>query len=553
MDMIPFPCSLSIDCGSSGLFTEGSIKWIGDNDLIQNGESIVVVNATSGVPQAMTTLRVFTTRNKNCYSIEEAGKGTRFLLRASFYYGNYDNKASPPIFDLQFDGNHWVTVTTSMDTTVIYEAIYVAKGDTISVCVAQTYSDMFPFISALEVRTLTPTMYSEVDTNYGLILRRRIAFGTKEIVKYPEDNYDRIWFPATNSGIFTEATSDATTITNNLDDDPPSQVVRNAFIAPNTSTAIVLRSNLPLNIEVPIYMNMYFSEVVKLDSTEERSFEFYIDDVVVSDPIVPPYGKVIQRYLKNFSASSNTSFSLGATSNSTLPPLINALEVFTITDELTDGTSADDVEALHELQKKFDTLQGWRGDPCLPSPFTWDWLNCSTDATPRVIALHLSGYDLSGSLPDFSSMDALEAIDLHNNSLNGSIPDFLGTLPKLKTLNLANNDFSGAVPSSLSKNTNLKLIVTGNMDLCTSDKSCKTTDTNTNTNTNTNTATDSDSGSSSNDSPSKTKKKKKSNKLPIILGPSAAALVMFFVVLGSLAKLHQKRKSAAVAAAATTG
>ncbi|KAL5831327.1 hypothetical protein ACOSQ4_016681 [Xanthoceras sorbifolium] len=501
----------------------------------------------------MTTLRVFTTRNKNCYSIEEAGKGTRFLLRASFYYGNYDNKASPPIFDLQFDGNHWVTVTTSMDTTVIYEAIYVAKGDTISVCVAQTYSDMFPFISALEVRTLTPTMYSEVDTNYGLILRRRIAFGTKEIVKYPEDNYDRIWFPATNSGIFTEATSDATTITNNLDDDPPSQVVRNAFIAPNTSTAIVLRSNLPLNIEVPIYMNMYFSEVVKLDSTEERSFEFYIDDVVVSDPIVPPYGKVIQRYLKNFSASSNTSFSLGATSNSTLPPLINALEVFTITDELTDGTSADDVEALHELQKKFDTLQGWRGDPCLPSPFTWDWLNCSTDATPRVIALHLSGYDLSGSLPDFSSMDALEAIDLHNNSLNGSIPDFLGTLPKLKTLNLANNDFSGAVPSSLSKNINLKLIVTGNMDLCTSDKSCKTTDTNTNTNTNTNTATDSDSGSSSNDSPSKTKKKKKSNKLPIILGPSAAALVMFFVVLGSLAKLHQKRKSAAVAAAATTG
>ncbi|KAL5833085.1 hypothetical protein ACOSQ3_016759 [Xanthoceras sorbifolium] len=501
----------------------------------------------------MTTLRVFTTRNKNCYSIEEAGKGTRFLLRASFYYGNYDNKASPPIFDLQFDGNHWVTVTTSMDTTVIYEAIYVAKGDTISVCVAQTYSDMFPFISALEVRTLTPTMYSEVDTNYGLILRRRIAFGTKEIVKYPEDNYDRIWFPATNSGIFTEATSDATTITNNLDDDPPSQVVRNAFIAPNTSTAIVLRSNLPLNIEVPIYMNMYFSEVVKLDSTEERSFEFYIDDVVVSDPIVPPYGKVIQRYLKNFSASSNTSFSLGATSNSTLPPLINALEVFTITDELTDGTSADDVEALHELQKKFDTLQGWRGDPCLPSPFTWDWLNCSTDATPRVIALHLSGYDLSGSLPDFSSMDALEAIDLHNNSLNGSIPDFLGTLPKLKTLNLANNDFSGAVPSSLSKNTNLKLIVTRNMDLCTSDKSCKTTDTNTNTNTNTNTATDSDSGSSSNDSPSKTKKKKKSNKLPIILGPSAAALVMFFVVLGSLAKLHQKRKSAAVAAAATTG
>ena len=86
-------------------------------------------------------------------------------------------------------------------------------------------------------------------------------------------------------------------------------------------------------------MNMYFSEVDVLDSTEERSFVFYINDVIVSDPIIPPYGKAIQRYLKNFSASSNTSFALGATSNSTLPPLINALEVFTITDQLTDGTS----------------------------------------------------------------------------------------------------------------------------------------------------------------------------------------------------------------------
>ncbi|KAK4852526.1 hypothetical protein QYF36_024832 [Acer negundo] len=185
---------------------------------------------------------------------------------------------------------------------------------------------------AVEVRTLTPTMYSQVDVNCGLILRR-VAFGTKDIVKYPEDNYDRIWFPAINSGIFTEATSSAI-IANTLDNDPPKEVLRNAFITQNTSTAIVLRANL--------LMNMYFSEVDVLDSTDERSFEFYINDVIVSDPIIPPYGKAIQRYLKNFSASSNTSFALGATSNSTLPPLTNALEVFTITDQLTDGTSPYD-------------------------------------------------------------------------------------------------------------------------------------------------------------------------------------------------------------------
>ncbi|KAK1588894.1 hypothetical protein Q3G72_028330 [Acer saccharum] len=91
-----------------------------------------------------------------------------------------------------------------------------------------------------------------------------------------------------------------------ISNDPPTEVLRNALITQNTSTAIVLRANLPL-MEVPILMNMYFSEVDVLDSTEERSFEFYINDVIVSDLIIPPYGKAIQRYLKNFSASSNTS------------------------------------------------------------------------------------------------------------------------------------------------------------------------------------------------------------------------------------------------------
>ncbi|TXG73975.1 hypothetical protein EZV62_002554 [Acer yangbiense] len=387
-------------------------------------------------------------------------------------------------------------------------------------------------------------MYNQVDDNKGLILSWRLAFGTKDIVKYPDDLYDRIWFPANKPAVFREATSAVTVVNTYLDDYPPTAVLENAFIAPNTSSTILLKTGLPSNFnEVQVYMSMYFAEVDELDANlQERSFNFYVNGVDVSDPIVPLYGEAIQRSWKGF-ASSNTSFALEATSNSTLPPLINALEVYTITDELTDGTSADDVGALDELQKKFEKLQGWKGDPCLPSTFTWDWLNCSTTATPRVTALYLSGYDLSGSVPDFSFMDALETIDLHNNSLNGPIPDFLGTLPKLKTLNLANNEFSGPVPSSLSKNTNLKLTVTGNPDLCTSGKSCKTT------NTNTNTDTDTNSGNSANNS--SRKNKKKSNKLPAKLGGSAAALVIFFVGLGSLAILHLRRKSAAVATATT--
>ncbi|KAJ0084564.1 hypothetical protein Patl1_30830 [Pistacia atlantica] len=63
-------------------------------------------------------------------------------------------------------------------------------------------------------------IYKEV----GKILRRRVSFGTKEIVRYPVDEYDRIWNPVNNTARSTEATSDAP-ITVNLEDNPPAAVI----------------------------------------------------------------------------------------------------------------------------------------------------------------------------------------------------------------------------------------------------------------------------------------------------------------------------------------
>jgi hypothetical protein len=46
------------------------------------------------------------------------------------------------------------------------------------------------------------------------------------------------------------------------------------------------------------------------------------------------------------------------------------------------------VEGLGELQNTFSVLQEyWSGDPCLPSPYTWERISCSNDAIPRVTAL----------------------------------------------------------------------------------------------------------------------------------------------------------------------
>ncbi|KAK8679067.1 hypothetical protein V6N13_144538 [Hibiscus sabdariffa] len=520
---------VNIDCGTSELYIadDYSIGWVGDDTYIQHGESVQLKSSTS-LYQPLATLRVFTDRKKSCYNIDSSNL-SKVLVRAYFYYGNYDGKSSPPSFDLHFDGNHWDTVETSIDQSVFYEVIYVTKTDTISVCVAQTAPNMFPFISAIEVRDLDSKMYAELDSNRALMLRRRVAYGTKAIVRSIDDIYDRIWVPAVSVDGLTVLTSDEILVDVGLDDSPPSAVLLNAFSTASTSSSIKLGTNLP-STKVPIYMNMYFSEVSVLDSTQTRSFELQVDGTPNSKPFIPVYGKAGEMTLTNVTASSSTNFTLAATSDSTLPPLINALEVFTVSDDLTDGTNSADVEGLVSLQRQFDVLGDWGGDPCLPSPYSWDWINCTSDSTPRVTALHLDSFGLSGLLPDFSSMTSLETIDMHNNSLIGSIPEFLGTLPNLKQLNLAGNGLSGSIPSSITNNKKLKLVVTDNPDLCVSGKSCKTA-----------------SGVDTFGSGGSSSSGKKKSKVPVILGTTIPVFVLFWVIAGVCAVLHHKRKSAAIA------
>ncbi|MED6139316.1 hypothetical protein PIB30_082673 [Stylosanthes scabra] len=422
---------VSIDCGSSeSAFTDqNNIRWVGDDEYIQHG---VPQQVYLGSDDPLSTLRVFPNGKKHCYSIK-VEEGEKVLARASFYYGNYDDKFSPPLFDLQFDGNYWATVNTSNYYYVDYEAIYVTKGNFTSICVAQTKPKMHPFISSLELRSLDPKMYSHVDSNHALILQWRDAFGANQTIRYPDDIYDRIWRPADGinlSEIHGKSSSriDITT----SDDVPPESSLQNAIVSSSTDQYIQFINRLQSKEQVPVYITTYFSELIPT-AVGKRSFQMFIDNNKFSSPIVPPFGQVKELYVTNFTASSDTTFILQATQASTLPPILNALEVYTLSNPLTAGTDSRDVEGLIQLQFAFEVLVEWSGDPCLPYPYSWDWIQCSTDPTPRVIAF-----------------------DLHNNTIEGPIPDFLGLLPKLKTLNLSHNRFNGSIPASL-KNTKIDI------------------------------------------------------------------------------------------------
>ncbi|XP_057781673.1 probable LRR receptor-like serine/threonine-protein kinase At5g59680 [Salvia miltiorrhiza] len=163
--------------------------------------------------------------------------------------------------------------------------------------------------------------------------------------------------------------------------------------------------------EIKVYINWYFSELTQLGAGQNRSFSIFKDNKSYYGPISPPYGDCVELVVRDIVVSSNTTFSLVPTNVSTLPPLINAMEIFRIADDmLTNGTNKKDVEGLASLQERFSVLQSWSGDPCLPAPYTWDWIKCNLEPIPRVTSLLLNGYNLSGLLPDFSSMDALQTM-----------------------------------------------------------------------------------------------------------------------------------------------
>ncbi|KAI3950061.1 hypothetical protein MKW98_008506 [Papaver atlanticum] len=487
---------ISIDCGSSSLesYTDGnSIEWVGDDQYIQTGEPRNIVTMFS---RPWDTVREFPTRKKNCYSIdvnndkaEDITTVERVLVRASFYYANYDNKSNPPTFNLQFNGNNWTQIVTTMENLATEEVVYsLNHGNTITVCLAQTHRDNIPFISSLEVRSLESDMYSYVDSNYPLFFMSRKAYGTNTIIRFPEDSYDRFWEsfgPLRDSSALRRVRNSSPSIKVDVADRIPETLFTTAITLKNSSGGgdYMWSSAKATDRKVPMHFNAYFSEVLRLSSTQKRSFNVSINTFNFNESgfnsynfgiVNPPYGRALQVRLNNISAESFNSYEvfMRSTNDSTLPPLINALEGYTIGDKLVKGTNSDDVNSLGLLQKSFIQLQDWQGDPCLPSPYTWDWVACDFDPdSPRITALYLNDIGLVGTLPDFNGMDALEIIDLGSNNLTGNIPEFLGTFPKLKVLNLADNNFAGAIPSSLLNNNNLRLRVSGNPNLSTNNTS----------------------------------------------------------------------------------
>lgn len=126
------------------------------------------------------TLRHFPVDNrKYCYTFNVTTR-TRYLIRASFLYGNFDSSNVYPKFDISLGPTYWSTIVISDASTIeMRELIFLASEPSVSVCLSNATTGK-PFVSTLELRQFNGSMYyTDFEEQFYLSVSARINFGAE--------------------------------------------------------------------------------------------------------------------------------------------------------------------------------------------------------------------------------------------------------------------------------------------------------------------------------------------------------------------------------------
>ncbi|KAL5822658.1 hypothetical protein ACOSQ4_020558 [Xanthoceras sorbifolium] len=344
---------ISLDCGlprdSNYNDSTTGINYVSDAAFIETGTGMTLSKEFDTVNlQQLWHVRSFPDQDirRNCYNLKLKSE-TKYLIRATFMYGNYDPQGKLPIqFDFHLGANLWDTVRLDDPSSVVTkEIIHVSSMDYIYVCLVNTGFGT-PFISALEFRPLNNSIYVAESGSLVLFARWDVASTTNEtVVRYPNDVYDRIWMPNNSDGW--AKPNDVNSTSASFDGyglfQPPSTVMRTAATPANASEPLLL-SFYTANPISQFYVFMHFAEPYRnLQVNRTREFKVFLNGVPwYTSSLVLVYGEPITIYSTTPLDRGRNQFSINRTENSTLPPILNAIEAYTERNFLQSQTEQND-------------------------------------------------------------------------------------------------------------------------------------------------------------------------------------------------------------------
>jgi len=433
-----------LDCGlpanetSPYTETQTGLLFSSDATFIQSGKTgRVQANQESKFLKPYRTLRYFPEGVRNCYNLS-VFKERKYLIAASFLYGNYDGHNIAPVFDLYLGPNLWAKIDLQDVNGTGEEILHIPTSNSLQICLVQT-GETTPLISSLELRPMRTGSYTTVSGS--LKTYRRLYFkksGSR--LRYSKDVYDRSWFPRFMDE-WTQISTALGVINTNIYQ-PPEDALKNAATPTDASAPLTFKWNSE-KLDVQYYFYAHYAEIQDLQANDTREFNILLNgqNLSVTGPEVPD-----KLSIKTFQSSSPIScngwacnFQLIRTKRSTLPPLLNALEVYTVIQFPRSETDESDVVAMKNISASYGLSRiNWQGDPCFPQQLRWDALDCTNrniSQPPRITSLNLSSSRLNGTIAAaIQSITQLETLDLSYNNLTGEVPEFLGKMKSLSVM-----------------------------------------------------------------------------------------------------------------------
>ena len=146
---------------------------------------------------------------------------------------------------------------------------------------------------------------------------------------YGADVFDRIWLPY-NSENWSQIRTD-----NSVDNDNGFKVAENVMATASVPTDPDAHMNISLtglHQTSRFYVCLHFSEIQELNPNDTRELKVMYNGRLIIEPFKP-----ISFYTRSFfrdelgpNANGQCTFSLQKTASSTLPPLLNAMEVYMV-------------------------------------------------------------------------------------------------------------------------------------------------------------------------------------------------------------------------------